>query len=491
MNAPATWTPVAAPSLRHHRPGTDQPEGDPGPNGVSGPDGGAGPAAPPGWRTFRSRVGDHVLVLEGSQVLDLPAGSAAGLGAATLAPYLAHGASLHLGAVPSVAPQSISLNLTSACNLACSYCYADGGGFEGAQRGAMTAEVAEAAVDRLLASCDRRARATIGFLGGEPFLQGALLAHVVDYATRRAARLGQPLVFSVTTNGTRLREVDLELLRTHPFAVTVSIDGDRAVHDRNRPALRGGGSGRGLLPTGSWDAALARVRPLLADPGLAAVSARATVTAEDVDLARRHDALVAEGFTVVGFSPVRTGSGAFTDDTWPRWLAAAVELGERCLADVLAGRPCAFDNLAVALRQIDAGASSPYPCGAGGGYFSVATDGEWFACHRAVGDGRFARDDGRGGIDAARQQRFLLDHHVERVEPCRRCWARYLCSGGCHHEADTRTDAACEAVRGWLEFCLDAYCAVSAQRPEWFGVDPSVRRGHAGGGPMTSRVESC
>ena len=30
---------------------------------------------------------------------------------------------------------------------------------------------------------------------------------------------------------------------------------------------------------------------------------RPTVTAEDVDLARRHDALVAEGFTVVGFSP--------------------------------------------------------------------------------------------------------------------------------------------------------------------------------------------
>ena len=43
----------------------------------------------------------------------------------------------------------------------------------------MPAETAEAAVDRLLAGCDRRARATIGFLGGEPFLQGALLAHVV------------------------------------------------------------------------------------------------------------------------------------------------------------------------------------------------------------------------------------------------------------------------------------------------------------------------
>ena len=32
----------------------------------------------------------------------------------------------------------------------------------------------------------------------------------------------------------------------------------------------------------------------------------------------------------------------------------------------------------------------------------------------------------------------------------------------------TRTDAACDAIRGWLEFCLDAYCVVSSERPEWF-----------------------
>ena len=48
--------------------------------GADPPDGSPGPGAPPGWRTFRSRVGDHVLVLEGSQVLDLPTGGAAGLG---------------------------------------------------------------------------------------------------------------------------------------------------------------------------------------------------------------------------------------------------------------------------------------------------------------------------------------------------------------------------------------------------------------------------
>ena len=72
-------------------------------------------------------------------------------------------------------------------------------------------------------------------------------------------------------------------------------------------------------------------------------------------------------------------------------------------------------------------------------------------------------------VDPQRQQRFLVARHVDRLEPCNSCWARYLCSGGCHQEAPARTDASCQAIRDWLDFCLDAYCALTAARPEWFG----------------------
>ena len=81
-------------------------------------------SAPSAWRTFESRHGRHVLVLRGSQILDLPADSP-GPDPAALAPFLEHGDTLGLDAVPDVAPQGISLNVTSACNLGCAYCYAD------------------------------------------------------------------------------------------------------------------------------------------------------------------------------------------------------------------------------------------------------------------------------------------------------------------------------------------------------------------------------
>ena len=32
-----------------------------------------------------------------------------------------------------------------------------------------------------------------------------------------------------------------------------------------------------------------------------------------------------------------------------------------------------------------------------------------------------------------------------------------------------RSDASCSAIRDWLDYCLDAYCTLSAARPEWFG----------------------
>ncbi len=219
---------------------------------------------------------------------------------------------------------------------------------------------------------------------------------------------------------------------------------------------------------------LAGVGPLLDDPGAATVTARATVTADDLYLPGRYDDLTAAGFRRIGFSPVRLGFGALGDEDWPRWTRASTDLGERALAELRAGGDTGFDNLATALRRVHAGSSSPFPCGAGGGYASVSTEGRWYACHRAVGDedyalGHGSAQDGAAPVDPQRQRTFLTLRHVERVDPCRSCWARYLCSGGCHQEAPARTDASCTAIRSWLDFCLDAYCVLSSERPDWFG----------------------
>lgn len=363
--------------------------------------------------------------------------------------------------MPRVTPHSISLNVTSACNLGCRYCYADRGRFEGAQTGAMSFATARRAIDTLLDGADQDAPVTIGFLGGEPLLHPALLSDVVAYATARARGRRRRVGFSLTTNGTRITPAVADLLRAHPFAVTVSLDGGRAVHDRLRVNLLGGGT---------FDQVVDAVTPLLAEPGRANVTARATVTRDDLDLTARLDDLAGAGFGGVGLTPVRAGFGALRDADWPRWTKAAVALGERELGALRSGGSTAFENLRTALERLHHGWAAPFPCGAGGGYASVATDGRWYACHRAIGREAYALGDDDVAVDPGRQRTFLAERHVENIEPCRSCWARYLCSGGCHQEAASRTDGACDAVRAWLEFCLDAYCVLSHERPAWFAA---------------------
>ena len=86
-------------------------------------------------------------------------------------------------------PVSLSLNVAQACNLSCSYCYADKGRFGGAAR-LMEPEVAIEAIDRLLVA-HGAGSVTIGFIGGEPFLNRGLIFQCVAHARNRGRELGR------------------------------------------------------------------------------------------------------------------------------------------------------------------------------------------------------------------------------------------------------------------------------------------------------------
>jgi uncharacterized protein len=410
-------------------------------------------------RRFRSATGEHLLVIPFTRLFDLPEGADSDGGSAlqeqisALAKPSAY--DVPLEQMPEPNPQNLSLNVSSTCNLSCGYCYAARGAFGGAQSQPMPWLTAKAAIDRLLSEAERSRPVTIGFLGGEPFANRPLIHRSVAYAVEQGGRLGFDVRFSVTTNGTLLRPSDLTLFRSHPFAVTVSLDGGSALQDAQRPRSRGGGS---------FASVAARVAGLLHAPGLARISARATVTRHNMNIQARLAAIAELGFTEIGFSPLRVGppgAGALEPDDWRPYLESMIEAARAEIQRAQQGFLVRFGNLLTAMRQIHAGASSPYPCGAGGGYFSVAVDGRWYACHRAVGDEGYALGD-NAGLNEPKRRAFIQARHVHALTDCRSCWARYLCSGGCHQEAATRSAASCNFIRGWLDFCLKSYCDVGS-----------------------------
>ena len=114
------------------------------------------------------------------------------------------------------------------------------------------------------------------------------------------------------------------------------------------------------------------------------------------------------------------------------------------------------------------GARERRPCGAGAGYLGVSASGELAACHRFVEDKQGYFGNLEEGIDPGKQRAWLTERHVHRQEPCKSCWARYLCGGGCHHEVIHRGRPACDYIRGWLHYALQAYVRIFENCPEYF-----------------------
>lgn len=420
---------------------------------------------------FSTAHGAHAMVADGSRVYDVPADFERQLEHAARQGRDAERALLRsiglLGeraaigdeiALPTV--NALALAVSEHCNLACGYCYADGGSFGGdAQH--MPWATAQSAIDDLLARVPAGGSASLAFLGGEPLLNRPVLRQATLHAARRAAERGIAMRFALTTNATMLTEDDALFLAEHGFAVTVSIDGEKELHDALRPTQGG---------TGSYERIVRRLQPLFHAKPLQ-VAARVTVTPQHTALRTTLEHLMSMGFHSVGFSPSlssRDPALQLSSADLISMLAQMVDCAQAFEAHVVRGEPYPFSNMLAALQELHRGTHRPLPCGAGAGYLGLSADGRYSACHRFVADPRAAMGDLRHGVDDTARTRWLQQRHVDRQEPCRSCWARYLCGGACHHEVLNRGRVACDFIRGWLHHVLGAYVRIAEHRSDLF-----------------------
>jgi uncharacterized protein len=412
--------------------------------------------------------GGHLFVADGSRLFDADAdlfatfGAAMQQGGSEAIDELLRQAGLvgrpFVDDTPLSSPplRALSLAIAQKCNLGCTYCYAQQGEFGGT---AKNMELADAlrAVELLVATAEPGARLNLAFLGGEPLVNRKVLRAATQRAVQLAEGRGAKITFSITTNGTLLSEDDGRFFEEHGFAVTISIDGPREVHDALRP-FKGG--------RGSFDAIMKRVEPLLKLQQRMQVAARVTVTPRNLSLHHTLDTFIAAGFHSVGFSPMLSapsGEGEMQFEDLELMLGEMIDCGREFERASRSGQRYPFANMVNAMREIHRGTHRPYPCGAGAGYLGVSADGELAACHRFVGDEDGAMGSLDQGVDLSRQADWLAARHVHRQEPCRSCWARYLCGGGCHHEVIRRGRPACDYIRGWLHYCLEAYLRLSSE----------------------------
>ena len=148
--------------------------------------------------------------------------------------------------------KNVTFVVTEKCNLACTYCY------ETHKTNArMTKEVAKAAVDMMLEQekvkdyydLNKTPAVILDFIGGEPLLEIDLMDYIVEYFKFKTFELDHPwqynYMISISTNGTLYlsKKVQQFLARNKDrVSTTISIDGNKKLHDTCRVYRNGKGS---------------------------------------------------------------------------------------------------------------------------------------------------------------------------------------------------------------------------------------------------------
>lgn len=138
------------------------------------------------------------------------------------------------------------LNITNKCNLACKYCYANGGNYCSSE-GIMKVETAKATLDTFLKRY-RNIR-VIQFFGGEPTFNLDVIEFVCKYFKEKFEKKEIDYIptYGTVTNGTNISDRFIELINDNKIQVTVSFDGPEQVNDKMRIFKSGKGTTSTIL----------------------------------------------------------------------------------------------------------------------------------------------------------------------------------------------------------------------------------------------------
>jgi uncharacterized protein len=336
----------------------------------------------------------------------------------------------------------LTLNLTHACNMGCSYCNAGAKSsrsmhFETGREGIRLA-LDEARGDDL----------EVAFFGGEPLLEFERLIELADEALQQAGSRGVGCRFSVTTNGTLLDAARADALAARGFHLGLSVDGAQAAQDATRTFA--GGRSTAAAVERALDVALARFQKLTA---IAVIDPRNVVHLEQ---SVAH--LVERGVPRITLNP--SWLSGWTDADRETW-ASAYEAIARLWADRhRQGQPFVLSTIDPKIwrrltEQTDCGG-----CGFGRSELAVAPSGRLYPCGRIVGeDPDDARDprrlhclgDVRQGLD--RQAQACLPRVHDTPPECQACAYRSRCAShcGCSNAEATGDPAQPSGLLCWHE----------------------------------------
>lgn len=337
--------------------------------------------------------------------------------------------------------KAICLHVAHDCNLACKYCFAGKGEYDG-PKGLMSFETGKRALDFLIEQSGTRRNLEVDFFGGEPLLNWEVCKKLVAYGREQEKKHNKNFRFTLTTNGLLINDDVIDFCNKEMANVVLSLDGRKITNDAMRVSANG---------TGSYDLIIDKFKKLASSRNQKDYYMRGTYTHNNLDFASDIIHMADLGFKELSIEPVVSDPSepyALKNEDLPVLKEQYQILADEMLRRYRKGDGFTFYHYMI---DLDAGpciVKRVSGCGVGTEYLAVTPSGELYPCHQFVGDEKFLLGDIWKGITNKEVIEQFEGCNVYSHKECKDCFAKLYCSGGCAANAYHTTGS----VNGIYEF---------------------------------------
>ena len=322
--------------------------------------------------------------------------------------------------------KALCLHVAHDCNLKCRYCFAEEGEYHG-KRSLMSAEVGKKAIDFIIANSGKRRNLEVDFFGGEPLMNFDFVKEIVEYGREQEKLHDKNFRFTITTNGILLDDEKQKYINENMHNVVLSLDGRKEVNDYMRP--RAGGQG-------SYDIIVPKFQKLAESRNQTDYYLRGTFTHNNLDFSKDVFHIADDlGFKQVSVEPVvaeATESYAITENDLDTIFEEYEKLAEQLYIRHKTGeKDFNFFHFMVDLTGGPCIAKRLSGCGSGTEYLAVTPEGDLYPCHQFVGQEEYKIGSVYNGIENTAIREEFANCNVYTKPDCKKCWAKFYCSGGC------------------------------------------------------------
>jgi uncharacterized protein len=322
-------------------------------------------------------------------------------------------------------PVAVTLFVTTACNLRCTYCYASAGD---TAREVMPMEVAKRGIDFIINNAVRQKRDMIEVNyhgGGEPTANWRTLTASLKYAQNKAREAGLQISASSATNG-MLSDKQIDWMTANLNGASLSFDGLPETQDKHRIRPSGRGSSARVMHT------IRRFDEAGFNYGI-----RMTVTADLIPSIPDAVDFIFSNFrtTTLHIEPAYQ-MGRYADRPsaeTEEFLTAFREAKQRAKKYGM--------NLIYSGARL--GTLTNHFCAVSQDSFALLPDGTVSSCFEACTKNArygniffYGKANETAGYDFDMERlHFLRRQAVQYREHCQGCFAKWTCAGDCFHKA--------------------------------------------------------